>query len=128
MREIPSTVTNIILDTLPLDITRAIYIFGSYGTINQHSDSDIDIAWFANKRISLIERTKYKLALERKLGLPVDLKPVQNYSPYMEHEMLEGDCIYCKKDFGEYIYNFMVNNEELLEIYKFQERWVNNED
>jgi len=67
-------VEEIILETLPKDITEAIYLFGSYGTpYFDEATSDIDIGWYTSKELDWFEAMEYREILEQKLGREVDL-------------------------------------------------------
>ena len=64
MRKIPQEISRIIIDTLPKDITDAIYIFGSYATeFFDEENSDIDIAWFTNKPVDYSTLSSYEFDL-----------------------------------------------------------------
>lgn len=68
------SVEEIIIETLPADITEAIYLFGSYGTEYFDEDSsDIDIGWFTSVDMNWFEAMAYRDELEVKLGREVDL-------------------------------------------------------
>lgn len=68
------SVEEIILETLPRELTEAIYLFGSYGTpYFDEATSDIDIGWYTNNEIDWFEAMEYRDLLEEKLGREVDL-------------------------------------------------------
>ncbi|MGL5676164.1 MAG: nucleotidyltransferase domain-containing protein [Cellulosilyticaceae bacterium] len=51
------SVEEIILETLPRELTEAIYLFGSYGTpYFDEATSDIDIGWYTNNEIDWFDR------------------------------------------------------------------------
>ncbi|MGL5329021.1 MAG: nucleotidyltransferase domain-containing protein [Peptostreptococcaceae bacterium] len=106
MRTIPQNIKNLIINVLNCTSTDAIYIFGSYGTKYYiDGDSDIDIAWFTNKKIDLIMRTKYELLLEELLKINVDLVVVdKSSSKYLLYNIFEfGECIF---EYGEEFSNW----------------------
>lgn len=101
MRKLSDKVKNLIVNILNCDATEAIYIFGSYGTeYFVDGESDIDIAWFTNKKIDLIMRGKFERLLEELLGIGVDLVVVdQSSNKYLLLNIFEyGDCIF---EYGE---------------------------
>lgn len=68
------SVEDIIIETLPEEMTEAIYLFGSYGTqYFDEASSDIDIGWFTNTEMDWFEAMAYRDQLEEKLGREVDL-------------------------------------------------------
>ncbi|MGL6106697.1 nucleotidyltransferase domain-containing protein [Romboutsia sp.] len=118
-RNIPENVKETILNTLPMDKTEAVYIYGSYGTPRFSKSSDIDIAWYPKEKISIMLRSKYQMELRKKLDIEVDLKVVKDdYSVKMEYEILSGDCIYFTEDFREYFYEFQLYNKDMIDIIK----------
>lgn len=67
-------VSEIIINTLPTDITQAIYLFGSCTTDYFVEDSsDIDIGWFTEEKLDWLDLEDYKEELENKLGVDVDI-------------------------------------------------------
>lgn len=106
MRTIPQNIKNLIINILNCKSTDAIYIFGSYGTeFYIEGESDIDIAWFTNKKIDLVMRSKYELLLEELLKINVDLVIVdKSSSKYLLYNIFEfGECIF---EFGEEFANW----------------------
>lgn len=68
------TVEETILETLPRELTEAIYLFGSYGTeYFDEATSDIDIGWYTNVPMEWFDAMGYRDLLEEKLGREVDL-------------------------------------------------------
>ncbi len=124
MRQVDSKVKNLIINLLNCNVTEAIYIFGSYGTEHYEEDfSDIDIAWFTNKKIDLVTKTKFKNILEEVLGLDVDLVVVdENSTEYLLFNIFEtGECIFIGSEefvqWFDYFYDKTYLDREFLSIY-----------
>lgn len=112
----------IILETLPEDITEAIYIFGSYGTeYFDECTSDIDIAWFTNKPISYEKLSSYEFDLCETLGREVDLVIPDKSNVYFLCEVLRRSPIYVNSDeFLDWLDRF---NDWVLDEYRFIENF-----
>lgn len=108
-------VKKIILDTLPIDITDAIYIFGSYETEYFDEEcSDVDIAWFVNKELAYEELVSYEFELCEKLGIEVDLVIPEKSNIYFIKEVLGREpLIINSQEFIEWLDRF--NDWILLE-------------
>lgn len=84
-------IKNIIIETLPQEITDAIYIFGSFGTeFFDEETSDIDIGWFTNKDIDWFDAMEYREILEEKLGREVDLLVNEKDNFNLTYNILSG--------------------------------------
>ncbi len=83
----------ILLDRYPN--TRAIYLFGSYGTENEWPNSDVDIALLLPpveaKRVGSLAMTDAHLALERFLNRDVDLVNLRQVSTVFQKEIVMAD-------------------------------------
>ena len=111
-------IKKIILNILPKDVTEAIYIFGSYGTeFFDKENSDIDIAWFVNKKISYEELSSYEFELCEELGKEVDLVIPQKDNIYFLKEVLSREPLIINSDeFVEWLDRF---NDWVLDEYNF---------
>lgn len=111
-------VKNIILETLPQDITEAIYIFGSYDTeFFDEDSSDIDIAWFVNSEVKYENLGEYEFDLCEKLGREVDLVIPDKSNIYFMKEVLSRPPIVINSDeFCEWLDRF---NDWMLDEYRF---------
>ena len=111
-------IKKIILNILPKDVTEAIYIFGSYGTeFFDEENSDIDIAWFVNKKISYEELSSYEFELCEELGKEVDLVIPQKDNIYFLKEVLSREPLIINSDeFIEWLDRF---NDWVLDEYNF---------
>lgn len=124
MRNIEDIVKKIIIGVLNCNITDAIYIFGSYGTkYYEEGVSDIDIAWFTNKKIDLVTRGKFRNILEEVLEMDVDLVIVdKNSTHHLLYNIFEtGECIFIgSREFEywfDYFYDSTYLDREFLSIY-----------
>lgn len=117
------TVESIILNTLPQDITDAIYIFGSYGTeFFDEAWSDIDIAWFANTSIDYSKLCSYEFDLCEKLGREVDLVIPDKSNIYFLVEILKNRPLVINSEaFTDWLDRF---NDWVLDEYKFIDNFV----
>lgn len=81
----------IILETLPKEITEAIYLFGSYGTpYFDEATSDIDIGWYTSEPMDWFEAMEYRDQLEQKLGRAVDLLVNEKDKFALTYNILSG--------------------------------------
>lgn len=124
MRKIPDKIKSLIINVLNCNITDAIYIFGSYGTnYYEYGASDIDIAWFTNKKLDLIMKNKFEDLLSQLLGIEVDLVVVgKDTTEYLLYNIFqEGECIFVgTKDFEswfDYFYDKTKLDREFLDLY-----------
>lgn len=118
MRNIPNNTREIILNTLPKNLTDAIYIFGSYGTEHFNEDSsDIDIAWFTNNNIDYSTLSSYEFELCEKLNREVDLVIPDKNNIYFMVEVLSSPPLKIySDDFIDWLDRF---NDWILDEYKF---------
>ena len=79
---------------------RKISIFGSYATGNFNSSSDIDIVLSMINPVGLLKLSGYRIDLEERLGISVDLGTENGISqfalPYIKKEMkviYERNCV-----------------------------------
>ena len=70
---------------------RKVSVFGSYATGKNTPDSDIDLILSLDKPLGLIKLSGYRLDLEEKLGIPVDLGTENGVSsfilPYIKNDI-----------------------------------------
>ena len=123
MRKIPQEISRIIIDTLPKEMTDAIYIFGSYATeFFDEENSDIDIAWFTNKPVDYSTLSSYEFDLCELLGREVDLIIPDKNNIYFLVEVLSSPPIYIGNDnFTDWLDRF---NDWVLDEYKFIENVI----
>ncbi|MEG1410155.1 MAG: nucleotidyltransferase domain-containing protein [Terrisporobacter sp.] len=123
MKKIPKKISSLIMDTLPKDITDAIYIFGSYTTeYFDEENSDIDIAWFTNKPVEYSSLASYEFDLCELLGREVDLVIPDKSNIYFLVEVLSNPPIYIGNDeFTDWLDRF---NDWVLDEYKFIENVI----
>jgi uncharacterized protein len=86
-----------ILDHHPC--VQAIYLFGSYGTEHERTDSDVDIALLLSPKESKVidfpVATELHFELERLLNKNVDLINLRQVSTVLQKEVIASDrCIY----------------------------------
>ncbi|HKR04728.1 MAG TPA: nucleotidyltransferase domain-containing protein [Bacteroidia bacterium] len=62
---------------------KKISVFGSYATGKYNSGSDIDLIISLEKPVGLIKLSGYRLDLEKKLGIPIDLGTEKGISPFI---------------------------------------------
>jgi predicted nucleotidyltransferase len=72
---------NLIIDYFKDKPVNKISIFGSYATGRNNSGSDIDLIISLKKPVGLIKLSGYRLDLEKKLGIPIDLGTEKGISP-----------------------------------------------
>lgn len=111
-------VRDIIIDTLPQEITDAIYIFGSYNTeFFDEDSSDIDIAWFTKGEIDFSQLVSYEFELCEKLGREVDLVIPDKSNTYFLAEILSNEPIIINSNsFVDWLDRF---NDWVLDEYSF---------
>lgn len=111
-------VRDIIIDTLPQEITDAIYIFGSYNTeFFDEDSSDIDIAWFTKGEIDFSQLVSYEFELCEKLGREVDLVIPDKSNTYFLAEILSNEPIIINSNsFIDWLDRF---NDWVLDEYSF---------
>lgn len=114
-------IEDVVSSILPKNITRAIYIFGSYTTEFFNNDSDIDIGWFTTDS-SIEDDYLYEEALSRKLNRKVDLVIVTEATKiFLLGNILSGIPIgYMSKEFEDWfdrnIYSIEKDMEDILEM------------
>ncbi len=92
-------ITEIILKYYPE--VQAVYLFGTYGTVNERHESDVDIALLLphNSRIGNLQLAKSdcRFELEELLEKEVDLLNVRKLSTVFQKEVvMNGDLIYSR--------------------------------
>ncbi len=76
-----------------------IYCFGSKANDKMHNDSDIDIAFLSNKKISSYENFQLSEKLASHLSKDVDLIPLLSASVVLKCQVIKsGKLIYCKSE------------------------------
>ncbi len=72
--------------------TQAIYLFGSYGSVAERSDSDVDIGLLLPfemaKREDMLAVSECRFALEDALGNPVDLVNMRLVKTVFQHQII----------------------------------------
>lgn len=105
------------------------YIFGSYGTKYQNTDSDLDLALLFDDPPEMLEQMELAARLE--LGLRkyvIDLINLNNVKMAFKHEVVvNGDLIYSRDeietaDFKEEVLRFSPDAGEFK--YKFQQEYI----
>lgn len=117
------SIEKIILETLPKEITEAIYLFGSYGTpYFDEATSDIDIGWYTNMPMDWFEAMEYRDKLEEKLGREVDLLINEKDKFALTYNILSGKPIGdLSEDFCEWFdrfTSFAVDELKYLETFR----------
>lgn len=78
---------------------QGIYLFGSYGTSDQRTDSDVDIALLLPEdeaeQAGFLALSDLQLELSAALGRDVDLLNVRLVSTVFQKEIIFGELIYC---------------------------------
>jgi len=88
---------NIIIEFLEKNIKGvfAIYIYGSYATNSANAESDIDIAFLTEEKITPVEKWKIQEALAAKMDKNIDLVDLKDASVVLKKEVVEkGKLIY----------------------------------
>lgn len=92
----------------------AIILFGSYARGMQTKESDIDIAFKTQKKISKKEQFDIVQELEEILKLDVDLINLDNITDVFRYEILmNGETLYCKDSFKFDMYKLDMFREYL---------------
>lgn len=73
----------------------ALYLFGSRARGDATERSDADIAVLFREEVSLREVLRLQDALERRLGMPVDLLDASRASAFLALDAIRGERIYC---------------------------------
>jgi predicted nucleotidyltransferase len=73
----------------------ALYLFGSRGRHEATERSDVDVAILFRQEASLRDVLLLEDALERHLGLPVDLVDVGRASAFLALDVIRGERVFC---------------------------------
>ena len=73
----------LIIDYFKDKPVKKIMVFGSYATGKYNSDSDIDLIITLKKPVGLLKLSGYRLDLEKKLGISIDLGTEKGISPFV---------------------------------------------
>jgi len=73
----------------------AVYLFGSRGRREETEQSDVDVGVLFRREESLREVLLLEDALERRLGLPVDLVDAGKASAFLALDILRGERVFC---------------------------------
>ncbi len=73
----------------------ALYLFGSRGRHEATERSDVDVAILLREEASLRDVLLLEDALERRLGLPVDLVDAGRASAFLALDVIRGERVYC---------------------------------
>ena len=73
----------------------AAYLFGSRGRREETEQSDVDVGVLFRQEESLREVLLLEDALERRLGLPVDLVDAGKASPFLALDIIRGERVFC---------------------------------
>ena len=78
------------------------YIFGSFGTEDFNSQSDIDIAILTNDKITYNDCLKFNSDLEDIIGFPIDLNDITALPEYIQAQVImKNSQLFCKDDMAE---------------------------
>ncbi len=76
-----------------------VYLFGSYATGSVRNDSDLDLAYLSEKKLSDYERFSIAQQLASRLNIDVDLIDLEKASTVFQAQIIStGKVIYCIKD------------------------------
>jgi predicted nucleotidyltransferase len=73
----------------------ALYLFGSRGRHEETEQSDVDVGVLFRSEQSLREVLLLEDALERRLGLPVDLIDAGRASAFLALDIIRGERVFC---------------------------------
>jgi predicted nucleotidyltransferase len=73
----------------------ALYLFGSRGRHEETEQSDVDVGILFRQEEPLRELLLLEDALERRLGLPVDLIDVGRASAFLALDVIRGERLFC---------------------------------
>src|SRR3954451_10278970 len=73
----------------------ALYLFGSRGRHEETEQSDVDVGVLFRSEQSLREVLLLEDALERRLGLPVDLIDAGRASAFLALDVIRGERLFC---------------------------------
>ena len=73
----------------------ACYLFGSRARGDATAASDVDVAALFGETVALDDLLRLEDALERKLGLPVDLIDLGRANAFLALDVIRGECVYC---------------------------------
>lgn len=88
---------HIIIDFLQKKLSGifAIYLYGSYASNLANADSDVDIAFLTEDKISAVQKWKIQEELAAKIDIDVDLVDLKDASVVLRKEIVEkGKLIY----------------------------------
>ncbi len=76
-----------------------VLIFGSYAKGNVRDESDLDIAYYADKKLSPYERFIYAQKLADTLGMEIDLVDIREVDTVFAAQIFStGEVIYCRDE------------------------------
>ena len=73
----------------------ACYLFGSQARGDATAASDVDVAALFGEAVGLDDVLRLEDALERKLGLPVDLIDLGRANAFLALDVIRGERVYC---------------------------------
>jgi predicted nucleotidyltransferase len=73
----------------------ALYLFGSRGRHEETEQSDVDVGVLFRSEQSLREVLLLEDALERRLGLPVDLVDAGRSNAFLALDVIRGERVFC---------------------------------
>ena len=80
-----------------LPTVRLIYLFGSYVNQQENAESDIDIAFLADKKLLPIKRWEIQQQLADQLNKDIDLIDLLSASTVMQNEIIhKGICLFAQ--------------------------------
>lgn len=99
---------NIILSKIPKEYVDAIFVFGSYGTEDFKTDSDLDIGCYCQDWFNgafFVEDCE--LDIEELLGVKVHITVFNKDTDYeLLTNILSGDNLYSTKEFNTWLFKF----------------------
>jgi predicted nucleotidyltransferase len=101
--EMLDKIIRVIVDDYPA--TQGIYLFGSYGTEDERSDSDVDIALLLPPQLARVEQdlqvSRCRASLVKLLRRDVDLINARLVSTVFQKEIIaQGRVIYCADQYA----------------------------
>lgn len=93
--QIKQAVAEVVESDPSRDAIRRVSLFGSYLHGDNRSDSDVDLLFESNRRLSLFKIGGLQYRLEQRLGRKVDFVPKNSLIPQLRDKVLpEAETIY----------------------------------
>ena len=92
-KQVSNQLINLLKQAIPS--VKLIYLFGSYAKQQATVESDIDVAFLADKKLLPVNRWEIQQQLAEQLDIDIDLVDLLSASTVMQNEIIhQGKCIF----------------------------------